>query len=93
MDRIIINLTDANEGRMASCSLNTPLAGGVITYDLKGRVPQLDFDRQVRIVEVRDTDMREAPAWLKGVRIKDQDDPFDYELTVVTTELFVPVET
>ena len=92
MDKLIIDLTDGAEARIIEFSSNVPLLGGVITYALKGRVPQLSFETQVKIVEVRGEERAEAAAWLKGVRIKDQDDPFDYELTVVTTELFVPVK-
>ena len=93
MDKMVIDLTDQAEARRIEFISNVPLPGGMITYALKGQVPQLDFVRQVGIIEVRGEERVEAAAWLKAVKIKDPNDQFDYELTVVTTELFKPSKT
>lgn len=93
MDKIVIELTDNTEGRRVGYISNVPLPGGEITYALKGRVPQLDFTRQVAIVEVRGEIQMEAPAWIKAVKTLDPLKQFDYELTVVTTEHFKPCKT
>jgi len=85
VDGIIVDMKTA---RVVWNMKNIPLAGCRKTYEITGgHIPQVDYTRQVKIIEDGESVQLEAIAWVHGVKVI-QPNPLIYELDVVTTEEF-----